>query len=611
MPSASHQQFGVPQLITPLTVEKVDEAKSSSFYQAGHPPVKELPNEVLQRIFYWTKSTGNPTCVPFSRTYGPMQLAQISSQWRAVAFGTPAIWRDLQCTVYLSPDKYDRQETIAFIQSWISRAAYMPLSILVLPVDLHSDAANPFSPPRISPRFQNVMRNSAPLPGEHKHAFQPWLLTSNKINLLKDIVIPNAPRIQGLHITFPSYYRHTLALLQQSIYFAQLEEITLKLPIHFLDPQLTPNPTYNLLKNAPRLRKLKLGPFPITSHTQLSIDWSHITHLETGVMATTVFFQIFSQARSLQFCKTALQRFHYAGFTMNAVNPTVQLMPPPNHVQLNVIPNLSIHQLNPNPIPMNPNPNPFHSMNPVPNPVWMNPLGPSEHSNIHIPSLHTLDLSTITSSIAFHENDMNFPNLKVLSLVPCTSNWRDLVFSLLKTTTSLSEFHLDTCGEQEPGTLAAMLSHPALSQLTHLSFRLANLRTMPEPLIPDAIDQETLKAIAFGQFVPCLHTFQIEGKISPEPFGHLLTTKGFISGNDINGSTVVIYPDVSDRSRTRPMGVVAPFKEVKILECPPHLFGNPVLKQIQELVGSGRFIMEMSEKDKWARMNQIGWDTDE
>ncbi|TFK64467.1 hypothetical protein BDN72DRAFT_774533, partial [Pluteus cervinus] len=116
-----------PQL-TPLTAEYDDLIKACTFYRAALAPWKQLPNETLQRVFYFTKSAEPPTCIPFSRTEAPMQLTQVCSRWRAVALATPELWQDLKW-VYISPEKYAQQEVVAFMQSWLSRAAYAPLSI--------------------------------------------------------------------------------------------------------------------------------------------------------------------------------------------------------------------------------------------------------------------------------------------------------------------------------------------------------------------------------------------------------------------------------------------------------------------------------------------------
>ncbi|TFK58778.1 hypothetical protein BDN72DRAFT_829520, partial [Pluteus cervinus] len=113
-----------------LTARHAQLTKATLFYRAALAPWKQLPNEVLQRIFILTKSEEPPTCVPFSRTTAPMHVAQVCSRWRGVALTTPALWKDLKW-VYLPRDKHAGEEDLAFARNWISRASYAPLSILV------------------------------------------------------------------------------------------------------------------------------------------------------------------------------------------------------------------------------------------------------------------------------------------------------------------------------------------------------------------------------------------------------------------------------------------------------------------------------------------------
>ncbi|TFK58776.1 hypothetical protein BDN72DRAFT_906423 [Pluteus cervinus] len=102
-----------------LTAQHAKFVKAALFYQAALAPWKQLPNEVLQRIFSFTKAEEPPTCVPFSKTTAPMQLTQVCSRWRGVALATPALWQDLKW-VYLSHDKYAGKEILPFVQGWVS-----------------------------------------------------------------------------------------------------------------------------------------------------------------------------------------------------------------------------------------------------------------------------------------------------------------------------------------------------------------------------------------------------------------------------------------------------------------------------------------------------------
>ncbi|TFK62386.1 hypothetical protein BDN72DRAFT_848752 [Pluteus cervinus] len=245
-----------------------------------------------------------------------MELTQVCSRWRAVAFATPKIWQDLKCAIYLSADKNERQETQSFIQDWISRARNMPLSIVAIPLDLRPDVeANPSYFPRLNQPF---MRNSVRMqPVSQDPGLPQWVYANNKFNLLKDIIIPNSPKIRDLHITLPSYYRHSFALLKQEVDFPLLEDFTLNIatstraPTRYLVRPLPVSPQYALLNNTPRLRKFKsslnFSDFHITSHTQFQIDWSRITHFEAGPIPASIFLQTLCQTRCLQYCKASLE----------------------------------------------------------------------------------------------------------------------------------------------------------------------------------------------------------------------------------------------------------------------------------------------------------------
>ncbi|TFK62378.1 hypothetical protein BDN72DRAFT_903268, partial [Pluteus cervinus] len=59
-----------------LTAEHAELIDAILGYEAASAPWKQAPDEVLQRIFQWTKAAEPPACVPFSKTVAPMQLTQ-------------------------------------------------------------------------------------------------------------------------------------------------------------------------------------------------------------------------------------------------------------------------------------------------------------------------------------------------------------------------------------------------------------------------------------------------------------------------------------------------------------------------------------------------------
>ncbi|TFK62516.1 hypothetical protein BDN72DRAFT_848577 [Pluteus cervinus] len=534
-----------------LTAERAEVVEAALFYQAIFAPWKKVPNEILQRIFYWTKPTEPPTCIPFSRAVAPMQLAQVCSRWRAIAFATSSLWQDFKCAVYLPTSEYDQLETKEFIQNWLSRAGEIPLSITAIPADLGPSKTTPPSSPipqSIFPAPYGVMQSPAPFAFRPQNqSFPEWLCTRDKFDFIKEIVIPNAPRTRDLYLALPSYYRHSVALLQQEANFLWLENLAFDcaLPAQTTSPSL---PDYPLLKHTPLLRKIKfVAPFSsliIRNHTQLQLNWRHITHFETGSIPWRILLPILGHAKSLQYCKATLEGQPHQGLLFGG----------------------NAAQANQDPSP-----------------------------EINIPFLHTLDLTTsLGAPIQILENTQ-LPNLKVLTLT--SEPWPDLARMLLKSVNSLSEFRLTFHGHMHEDTFKGIVSLPALSELTHLSIR----KRAPN-LIFGTISLDTLALIAQGHLMPHLHTFHFEGGVSSKLLINLLVTKGFIS---TDGST--IFPDLEGSKKVgRGGGVGAPFQQVK-------LYGvarDPNFESIQEQVGSERFTMEFLETDKWRLLNQIGWDAE-
>ncbi|TFK62518.1 hypothetical protein BDN72DRAFT_848579 [Pluteus cervinus] len=548
-----------------LTAEHAKLLKTAFIYKAVLAPWKEVPNEILQRIFCCTKATEVPICAPFSRTVAPMQLTQVCSRWRAVAFATPTLWQDLKCTIYLSPDKYERQEIQAFIQDWISRAGDMPLSIIAVPPNLGFGKPAPSSIPQFNfaptPTLGQFGQGIATVAQPLDQGLPHWVYAKHKFNFIKDIVIPNASKIRDLHITLPSYYRHSIALLQQKADFSVLEDFHLDIsdPAPSYSRMATP-PAYLLLKNAPQLEKFKLflkfHGLHITAHTQLHINWSRMTHFETATMPSAIFLQILDQARNLQYCKAALEGQNQGSFfgVTNAANQNA---------------------------------------------------GPG--ANINLPSLHTLDLSTGFGSLELNIQSAHLPNLKILSL---SITWIGRAPQLLQDTIALSECRLTTCGGQSQSinqnTLREFLSLPSLSQLTHLTIPRSTFGTN------GIMSDNTIQAIAHGHLVPHLHTFHFEGGMSSNlsrSIINLLVTKGFLSPHD--GSTVFPNPKGSKRvvpasHVDRSEGVGVPFRHVKVYG----LGRDPDLEKIVEQVGSECFTMGMLETDKWDLVKQIKWEED-
>ncbi|KAF7303459.1 F-box domain-containing protein [Mycena indigotica] len=103
-------------------------------------PISWLPPELLSKIFY--------SCLPRNRRVrphphrAPLQMAQVSQQWRQVAVSTPALWRSIYLvfpwdhpydgvpTLFGAPEaEYLAGDVTSLLEVWIARAGALTLSL--------------------------------------------------------------------------------------------------------------------------------------------------------------------------------------------------------------------------------------------------------------------------------------------------------------------------------------------------------------------------------------------------------------------------------------------------------------------------------------------------
>ncbi|KAF9009614.1 hypothetical protein BDQ17DRAFT_1539017 [Cyathus striatus] len=109
-------------------------------HQALLPPFRQLPPEIIGRIFYCCLPTiaerlSDSWISSLSTEVAPLQLTQVCSSWREIALNTPRLWTFIS----LSPSRssimdmeFQARNNIAnAINLWASRAANLPLSFRI------------------------------------------------------------------------------------------------------------------------------------------------------------------------------------------------------------------------------------------------------------------------------------------------------------------------------------------------------------------------------------------------------------------------------------------------------------------------------------------------
>ncbi|KAK7014310.1 F-box domain-containing protein [Favolaschia claudopus] len=115
------------QTAEPLEISTLESTKSSILEPSTHPPILNLPPEILSEIFLHFLPP-YPDSPPFIGRSSPTCLILVCREWNSIAISTPALWRALQ--LGFNPCSLPwRKGGIALAQLWLDRSGCLPLSI--------------------------------------------------------------------------------------------------------------------------------------------------------------------------------------------------------------------------------------------------------------------------------------------------------------------------------------------------------------------------------------------------------------------------------------------------------------------------------------------------
>ncbi|KAJ7762600.1 hypothetical protein B0H16DRAFT_1529377 [Mycena metata] len=187
-------------------------------------PVLTLPVEIISKIFFLTLCAGGP----YSEltVHGKsLILGHICQLWRQIALSTPELWNTIQLKSRggLAP---------ALIHTFLSRAASLPLSILVLDFDVDQDMLN-MALSTVMPHSRNWAHLSIAGGAETMRRFQ--------------VVHQQLPQLQSLELLADE-----------------------------LQPTISDDTFGTMFQHAPLLRKVHLKEFGLQ---RFALPWSQLTSL--------------------------------------------------------------------------------------------------------------------------------------------------------------------------------------------------------------------------------------------------------------------------------------------------------------------------------------------
>ncbi|KAJ7134090.1 hypothetical protein C8R43DRAFT_1022379 [Mycena crocata] len=124
--SMSNELVRLETLIRDLSGQRDKIKESIDMHKALLAPVRRLPDDVVQDIFFACLPTHSNAVM--STKEGPLLLCRVCSIWRALALGAPRLWASLH--VPLAFILQSEQRARAF-GHWLKRAAGCPLSLSV------------------------------------------------------------------------------------------------------------------------------------------------------------------------------------------------------------------------------------------------------------------------------------------------------------------------------------------------------------------------------------------------------------------------------------------------------------------------------------------------
>ena len=200
-------------------------------YRALLSPVRYLPTEILQEIFYYYADSQGPDI-----TIGtmPWRLGHISHRWRKIALSLRPLWNNTP-KIYLSYDGFERSYVRALI--WLFRRSGTTLKL------------------SICHRFSSsaVLRKGYE---SHRSIIKKILLHSKRIEqLCIEVNLTTMPLLQGFKGRLPN-----LRILRV---------------LHY-----DPLPNIDVFKTAPALRQVTIVGSYQDNSVRVLLPWSQITHFE-------------------------------------------------------------------------------------------------------------------------------------------------------------------------------------------------------------------------------------------------------------------------------------------------------------------------------------------
>ncbi|KAJ7777135.1 hypothetical protein B0H16DRAFT_948840 [Mycena metata] len=281
----------IPEL--QATLERLIEKRRALRREVMAYPILILPNELTSEIFINCLSPGRVMPTPLAP---PLLLAQVCSQWRAIALALPELWSRVRPR-RLSPN------TVQLLNLWLHRAGTLPISI-----GLSSQSPLPHTLPSWAALHSNKWEHvSLVLRDIDLAQFATWI----KVAALKTLVIGPSERTRG-PIPFVRGFKmaphlHEVTLLRE------LRPSNIDLP---WDQLTTLNATGLAVPDAsiaqfpsPRLRHPNLRQLILqygTDHIDLlqQLELPSLTRiqlsLESGVENVTRFLEFAAQCPNIQ-----------------------------------------------------------------------------------------------------------------------------------------------------------------------------------------------------------------------------------------------------------------------------------------------------------------------
>lgn len=248
-----------------LTIILASRARVISRIQRYHhalAPYRKLPTELIREIIQFCVPQRSSFPLEAGKNDPHLQITQVCSSWRDIAFSTPTIWE-------MSFDKdYLLQSSVELAKSWLGQTSMSGFSLGIF-------KNSRIAPPSFSLRSDRIA--------------QPELF------LLKELVISNSRQLRSLELgpTTPQW---------DLIYSLPFD----KLATLIIEPHFQINSQLGELLSAPVLRSVRIlvyppihGPIPIPI-----LPWGQLSHLSIfGRLQLSGILPILVKCTSLKVCR--------------------------------------------------------------------------------------------------------------------------------------------------------------------------------------------------------------------------------------------------------------------------------------------------------------------